>query len=39
MAFSDRAALAALVMRVEQQGSGVRTLIHELVQSELFQTR
>jgi hypothetical protein len=39
VAFSDRAALAALVRRVEQQGSGVRTLIHELVQSELFQTR
>ena len=38
VAFSDRAALAALVARVEQQGSGVRTLIHELVQSPLFQT-
>ena len=39
VAFSDRAALTALVTRVEQQGSGVRTLIHELVQSELFQAR
>ena len=39
LAFSDRAALHELITRVEQQGGGIRTLIHELVQSRLFQTR
>ena len=39
VAFSDRAALDELVTRVEKQGGGIRTLIHELVQSPLFQTR
>jgi hypothetical protein len=39
IAFSDRAALDALVMRVEEQGGGIRTLIHELIQSPLFQAR
>ncbi len=37
--FSDRAALDELVARTEKQGGGVRTLVHELVQSQLFQTR
>ncbi len=32
-------ALDELVTRVEKQGGGIRTLIHELVQSPLFQTR
>jgi hypothetical protein len=39
IAFSDRAALDELVTRVDKQGGGIRTLIHELVQSPLFQTR
>ena len=39
LAFSDRAALNELVARTEKQGGGIRTLIHELTQSRLFQTR
>ena len=39
LAFSDRAALNELVARTEKQGGGIRTLIHELTQSQLFQTR
>ncbi len=39
IAFGDRGALASIVARTEQQGGGVRTLIHEVVKSELFQTR
>ena len=39
LAFSDRAALNELVARTEKQGGGIRTLLHELVQSELFQNR
>jgi hypothetical protein len=39
LAFSDRAAIAALVASTQKQGGGVRTLIHELTQSQLFQTR
>ena len=38
LAFSDRALLDELVTRVEKQGGGIRTLIHELAQSQLFQT-
>jgi len=37
--FSDRDTLQAVVTRTQQQGGGVRTLIHEVVQSPLFQTR
>lgn len=39
MTFSDREAIAALVAKTEAQGGGIRTLIHELMQSKLFQTR
>ena len=39
LAFSDRDQIAALVARTQKQGGGVRTLIHELTQSQLFQTR
>ena len=39
LAFSDRAALAELVARTEKQGGGIRSLVHELVQSQLFLTR
>ena len=36
--FSDRAAIATLVARTQARGGGIRTLLHELVQSDLFQT-
>jgi len=39
LAFSDRDQIAALVASTQKQGGGVRTLIHELTQSRLFQTR
>lgn len=39
VAFSDRDAVRALVGQVESRGGGLRTLIHELIQSELFRTR
>ena len=39
IAFSDRAALDEVVRKTEQQGGGIRTLIHEVVLSPLFQTR
>jgi hypothetical protein len=37
--FSDRAAIAGIMARAEKKGGGLRTLIHELTESELFQTR
>ena len=39
IAFSDRAALNEIVTRTEKQGGGIRTLLHEVAQSSLFQTR
>ena len=39
MAFSDRPDLAAIVANTQKDGGGIRTLLHELVQSNLFQTR
>ena len=39
LSFSDRDDIAAIVTATEQHGSGIRTLIHELVQSQLFQAR
>ncbi len=39
LAFSDRSQIAAVVARTQQRGGGVRTLIHELIASPLFQTR
>jgi hypothetical protein len=39
LAFSDRDQIAAIVGSTQKQGGGVRTLVHELVQSRLFQTR
>ncbi len=39
VAFSDRAALNDILNRTEKQGGGIRTLIHEIVLSPLFQTR
>lgn len=37
--FGDRAQIAALVANTKKSGGGIRTLLHELVQSRLFQTR
>ena len=39
LAFADRAEIAAIVARTQKQGGGLRTLIHELTESALFQTR
>ena len=35
--FSDRQALNEIVARTEKQGGGIRTLLHEFVESQLFQ--
>lgn len=37
--FSDRDEIEAIVARAQNQGGGIRTLIHELIQSPLFQTK
>lgn len=37
--FPDRQAIDAVVLATEQHGGGLRTLVHELVRSPLFQTR
>lgn len=37
--FADRDAIAAIVARTQEHGGGLRTLLHEVVQSELFATR
>ncbi len=37
--FSDREAIEAIVTRTQAQQGGVRTLVHELIQSPLFQTK
>lgn len=39
LAFSDREQISIIVQRTQANGGGIRTLIHELIQSELFQTR
>ncbi|MHA3771293.1 DUF1592 domain-containing protein [Verrucomicrobiota bacterium sgz303538] len=39
LAFSDRDEIYAIVCKTGEQGGGIRTLIHELTQSALFQTR
>ena len=39
IAFSDRAALNEIVSKTEQQGGGIRSLLHEIVLNSLFQTR
>ena len=39
LAFSDRDEIAAILQRTQKQGGGIRTLLHELVQSRLFQTK
>jgi hypothetical protein len=37
--FGDRDQLASIVAGTQKSGGGIRTLIHELAQSQLFQTR
>ncbi len=37
--FSDRAAVAAIVANMKRQGGGLRALVHEVVQSPIFQTK
>lgn len=39
IAFSDREQIAAIVTKTEKAGGGLRSLLHELVQSSLFQTK
>jgi hypothetical protein len=39
IAFRDRDAINAIVIAADKQGGGVRTLLHEVVESPLFQTR
>ena len=39
ISFSDRDAITVAVARTQQQGGGIRTLIHEVVQSPLFRMR
>jgi hypothetical protein len=39
VSFGDRAQIAAIVANTQKRGGGIRTLIHELMQSRLFQTR
>jgi len=37
--FADRDAVQSITAKVEQQGGGMRTLVHEVVQSPLFQSK
>ncbi len=39
IAFSDRENIASILEKTQKKGGGVRSLIHELVQSSLFQTK
>ncbi|MBI1373621.1 MAG: DUF1592 domain-containing protein [Phycisphaera sp.] len=39
VAFGDREKLAAIVDQTQKAGGGVRTLVHQIVLSDLFQTR
>jgi hypothetical protein len=39
ISFSDRDAIAAIVASAQKRGGGVRTLLDEVIQSPLFQTR
>lgn len=39
LSFSDRDQIAAIVANSQKNGGGIRTLIHEVVQSRLFQTK
>lgn len=39
ISFADRPTVDAIAAKVKQQGGGIRTLVHEVVQSRLFQTK
>jgi hypothetical protein len=39
IAYSDREAIGGIIERTQKRGGGIRTLLHEIVQSKLFQTR
>lgn len=39
ISFGDREQVAAIVAATQKKGGGIRTLIHELIESQLFQTR
>ena len=39
VSFSDRDALEVIVADAQKSGGGVRTLLHTVVQSPLFQTK
>jgi hypothetical protein len=38
IAFTDRDAVSGIVSQTASHGGGLRTLIHEVIRSELFQT-
>jgi hypothetical protein len=38
LGFADRAQIDAITAKVRRDGDGLRTAIHSIVQSELFQT-
>ena len=37
--FADRDVVEAILARLKSQGGGLRTLIHEIVQSQTFQSK
>lgn len=37
--FADRAAVEKILARLKSQGGGLRTVVHEIVQSEVFQNK
>jgi hypothetical protein len=39
ISYADRPAVEAIAAKVKQQGGGLRTLVHEIVQSPIFQTK
>src|SRR3954469_20271011 len=39
ISYADRPAVEAIAVKVKQQGGGLRTLVHEVVQSPIFQTK
>jgi hypothetical protein len=39
VSFADRDEIAAIVAAANKNGGGIRTLVYELVQSQLFRTR
>jgi hypothetical protein len=39
IAFRDRDEINGIIARTQQRGGGIRTLLHEMVESRLFQTR